>query len=111
MRHTLRKYLSNRGSALFMVLSTMTALLISCTAMYFSVVSSRSTQYAVFYQQQSYQSATSLADAVMASIVSGSGGFEDDDQESGGFSLIFEDTEMTEGESYTFGDDQEEYAW
>lgn len=41
----------------------------------------------------------------------GSGGFEDDDQESGGFSLIFEDTEMTEGESYTFGDDQEEYAW
>lgn len=77
MRHTLRKYLSNRGSALFMVLSTMTALLISCTAMYFSVVSSRSTQYAIFYQQQSYQSATSLADAVMASIVSGSGGFED----------------------------------
>ena len=41
----------------------------------------------------------------------GSGGFEDDDQESGGFSLVFEDVEMTEGESYTFGDDQEEYAW
>lgn len=38
----------------------------------------------------------------------GSGGFEDDEQESGGFSFIFEDTEMTEGETYTFGDDQEE---
>lgn len=75
MRHTLRKYLSNRGSALFMILSTMTALMISCTAMYFSVVSSRSTQYAIFYQQQSYQSAVSLADAIMASITSGQGGF------------------------------------
>ena len=40
----------------------------------------------------------------------GSGGFEDD-QENGGVSLIFENLEMTEGESYTFGDDQDEYAW
>lgn len=68
MKHTIRKYISNRGSALFMVLSTMTALMISCMAMYFSVVSSRSTQYAIFYQQQSYQSAVSLSDALIASI-------------------------------------------
>lgn len=39
----------------------------------------------------------------------GSGGFEDD-QEEGGVSLEFEDLEMTEGESYTFGDDQDEYV-
>lgn len=75
MRHTLRKYLSNRGSALFMVISTMTALMISCMAMYFSVVSSRSTQYAIFNQQQSYQSATSLSDAIIASLVTGKGDF------------------------------------
>ncbi len=29
MAHSLRKYLSNRGSALFMVISTMTALMIA----------------------------------------------------------------------------------
>lgn len=68
MRHTLRKYLSNRGSALFMVLSTMTALMICCMAMYFSVISSRSTQYAVFNQQQAYQSAVSLSDAIIAGM-------------------------------------------
>lgn len=76
MKHTLSKFLSNRGSALFMVLSTMTALMISCMAMYFSVISSRSTQYAIFYQQQSYQTATSLSDAIFASMFSGKGGFE-----------------------------------
>lgn len=64
MTHTLRKYLSNRGSALFMVLSTMTALLIAVMAMYFSVVSSRSVQYAVFNQNQSYQSAVSVQEAL-----------------------------------------------
>ncbi len=69
MRHTLRKYLSNRGSALFMVLSTMTALMVCCMAMYFSVVSSRSTQYATFYQQQAYQSAASLSDTVIAGLM------------------------------------------
>lgn len=68
MTHTLRKYLSNRGSALFMVLSTMTALLIAVMAMYFSVVSSRSVQYAVFNQEQSYQSAISLQNAMTADL-------------------------------------------
>lgn len=65
MTHTLRKYMSNRGSALFMVLSTMTALLMAVMAMYFSVVSSRSVQYAVFNQNQSYQSAVSIQDALV----------------------------------------------
>lgn len=71
MKHTLRKYLSSRGSALFMVLSTMTALLIVVMAMYFSVVSSRSVQYAVFNQEQSYQSSVSVADAVIAGLNDG----------------------------------------
>lgn len=71
MKHTLRKYLSSRGSALFMVLSTMTALLIVVMAMYFSVVSSRSVQYAVFNREQSYQSSISVADAVIAGLNDG----------------------------------------
>ena len=71
MKHTLRKYLISRGSALFMVLSTMTALLIVVMAMYFSVVSSRSVQYAVFNQEQSYQSSISVADAVIAGLNDG----------------------------------------
>lgn len=65
----LRKYINNRGSALFMVISTMTALMISCMAMYFSVVSSRSTQYAVFNQQQSKQVAASVNDALVAGMM------------------------------------------
>ncbi|MGN1119839.1 MAG: hypothetical protein ACI4Q4_05735 [Oscillospiraceae bacterium] len=65
MKHTLRKYLSNRGSALFMVISTMTALLIAVMAMYFSVVSSRTVQYAVFNQEQAFQSAVSIQDAIV----------------------------------------------
>lgn len=72
MAHTLRKYLSCRGSALFMVLSTMTALMICCMAMYFSVVSSRSTQYATFNQQQSYQSAVSISDTLIGGLNDGS---------------------------------------
>ncbi len=66
MVHSIRKYLCNRGSALFMVLTTMTALMITCMAMYFAVVSSRSAGFAVFNQQQSYQSAISVADMVIA---------------------------------------------
>lgn len=77
MRHMLRKYLSNRGSALFMVLSTMTALMVCCMAMYFSVISSRSTQYAIFNQQQAYQSTTSLSDAFIAGMIDGKGIFKD----------------------------------
>ena len=34
-----------------------------------------------------------------------------DTQGDGGLKLIFEDIEMTEGNTYTFGDDQEEYEW
>ena len=72
MRTFMRKYISNRGSALFMVLSTMTALMLSCMAMYFSVISSRSTQYAVFNQQQSNQVSLSIADMVLSGLMGGS---------------------------------------
>ncbi len=68
MLHIFRKYLSNRGSALFMVISTMTALLISSMAMYFTLVTSHSAQYAVFNKMQSAQSAKSIADIVYKSI-------------------------------------------
>ncbi len=68
MAHTLKKFISCRGSALFMVVSTMTALTICCMAMYFSVVSSRSTQYAIFNQRQAYESASSIAEAVLAGV-------------------------------------------
>ena len=71
MAHSLRKYLSNRGSALFMVISTMTALMIACMAMYFSVLSSRTTQFATFFREQSYQSALSLNDMVLAGLMDG----------------------------------------
>lgn len=69
MRHKLRKYISRRGSALFMVLSVMTALIVTSLAMYFSVVSSRKTQYAIFNQQQSYQSALSLNESLLGGII------------------------------------------
>lgn len=70
--HLFKKYLNNRGSALFMVISTMTAVMMSCMAMYFSVISSRSAQYAVFNQQQSKQAAISISDAVLAAMMDGS---------------------------------------
>lgn len=65
MVRSLRKYLCNRGSALFMVVSTMTALMITCMAMYFSVVSMRSVGFAMFNQQQSYQSSISVANMIV----------------------------------------------
>ncbi len=68
MTYAFRKYLDKRGSALFMVLSLMTALMILVMAMYFSVVSSRDVQYKVFYQEQAYRSATSLSDAIVAGL-------------------------------------------
>ncbi|MGN0649607.1 MAG: hypothetical protein ACI4KM_04155 [Oscillospiraceae bacterium] len=71
MSQTFRKYINNRGSALFMVLSTMTALFLLVTAMYFSVISSRSVQYAVFNQEQAYQSSISISDALVAALTSG----------------------------------------
>lgn len=70
MKHKFRKYISKRGSALFMVLSVMTSLIVTCMAMYFSVVSSRKTQYAIFNQQQSYQSALSLNESLLGAIYS-----------------------------------------
>lgn len=73
--HLFRRYINNRGSALFMVISVMTAIMVSCMAMYFSVVSSRSSQYAVFNQQQSRSSAESIADAVLAGIMEGNSKF------------------------------------
>ncbi len=71
MKHRFRKYLGNRGSALFMVLSTMTALMVLVMAMYFSVVSSRAVQYKVFNQEQAYRSAISISDTIYASLGSG----------------------------------------
>lgn len=68
MAHILRKYTSNRGSALFMVISTMTALIISCMAMYFTMVSANSAQYAVFGQMQATQTAESVLDIVKNSL-------------------------------------------
>lgn len=68
MRHVFRKYTSNRGSALFMVISTMTALLVSVMAMYFAMVSSRQTQYAVFNKMQASQSAQSIAEIVSTGL-------------------------------------------
>lgn len=49
----------------------MTALMIVAMGMYFSVVSSRSVQYAVFNTEQSYQSATSISDAIAAGLMGG----------------------------------------
>lgn len=72
MAHAFRKYLNKRGSALFMVLSLMTALMILVMAMYFSVVSSREVQYKVFYQEQAYRSASSLSDAIVAGLTNDS---------------------------------------
>lgn len=68
MRYIFRKYISNRGSALFMVISTMTALMVSCMAMYFSMVSARASQYAVFNQMQANQTAQSIADTIYNSM-------------------------------------------
>lgn len=83
MRHKFRKYISKRGSALFMVLSVMTALIVTSMAMYFSVVSSRKTQYAIFNQQQSYQSALSLNESLLGGIIA-----RTDDANKSGFTAL-----------------------
>lgn len=103
MKHKFRKYISKRGSALFMVLSVMTALIVTCLAMYFSVVSSRKTQYAIFNQQQSYQSALSLNESILGGIIA-----RTDDTEKTGFTALAEavdkmslgDTITTKGNDY-----------
>lgn len=96
MAHSLRKYLSNRGSALFMVISTMTALMIACMAMYFSVISARTTQFATFFREQSYQSAVSLNDMVLAGLMDGT-------LTSGDKDLLSTLSDMKEGETITTG--------
>lgn len=68
MKHALRKYLSPCGSALFMVVSTMAALIVMVTAMYMSVLSSRQVQYATFDHEQTYVTSTSLSDMVYSYI-------------------------------------------
>lgn len=73
MKHALRKYLSSGGSALFMVISTMAALMVLITAMYLSVVSSRTVQFTIFNQDQAYVSAASLTDMMMAAVMSPKG--------------------------------------
>lgn len=97
MKHKFRKYISRRGSALFMVLSVMTALIVTCLAMYFSVVSSRKTQYAIFNQQQTYQSALSLNESMLAGIIA-----RTDDAEKSGFTALAEAIDkMSVGETIT----------
>lgn len=96
MAHSLRRYLSNRGSALFMVISTMTALMVACMAMYFSVLSARTTQFATFFQQQSYQSAVSLNDMMRMGLMDGT-------FMSGDFDLLSVLSDMNEGDTITTG--------
>lgn len=71
MKHALRKYWSNRGSALFMVVGTMSALIMLVTAMYLSVLSSREVQLTVFNQEQAYVSSTALSDMIQSYLNSG----------------------------------------
>lgn len=94
MAHMLRKYLSNRGSALFMVISTMTALIISCMAMYFTMVSARESQYAVFSQMQTTQTAVSLKDVILNSFSPESGNAD-------GNALFEKILKLDKGESIT----------
>ena len=96
MTYAFRKYLNKRGSALFMVLSLMTALMILVMAMYFSVVSSRDVQYKVFYQEQAYRSATSLSDAIVAGLKGNSW-----QTASGSSSLLSAISGMSEGATIT----------
>lgn len=96
MTYAFRKYLNKRGSALFMVLSLMTALMILVMAMYFSVVSSRDVQYKVFYQEQAYRSATSLSDAIVAGLKGNSW-----QTATGSSPLLSAFTNMSEGDTIT----------
>lgn len=68
MKHALRKYISPCGSALFMVVSTMAALIVLVTAMYMSVLSSRQVQFATFDQEQAYVTSGSIGDMVYSYI-------------------------------------------
>ncbi len=96
MAYAFRKYLNKRGSALFMVLSLMTALMILVMAMYFSVVASKDVQYKVFYQEQAYRSATSLSDAIVAGLKGNSW-----QTATGSSPLLTAFTQMSEGDTIT----------
>ena len=99
MKHALRKYLSNRGSALFMVLSLMTALMILVMAMYFSVVSSRNVQLKVFNQEQAYRSSANIAEAIANGLDGHAWLNEDGDP--GEFEALIQ--KLTEGQTVTTG--------
>lgn len=71
MKHALRKYLSPCGSALFMVVSTMAALIVLVTAMYMSVVSAGRVQYATFFEEQAYVTSTSVSDIICSYLADG----------------------------------------
>lgn len=74
MKHALRKYIAPCGSALFMVVSTMAALVVLVTAMYMSVVSSGKVQMASFNQEQAYVTSTSIGDMVYSYLMKSSEG-------------------------------------
>ena len=76
-----------------MVLSTMTALMITCMAMYFAVLSSASAQISVFNQQQSYQSARSISDIIFR-------GLENGTLSAGSNKLVDKMMEMEVGDSF-----------
>lgn len=97
MRHVFKKYTSNRGSALFMVISTMTALLISVMAMYFAMVSSRQTQYAVFNKMQASQTSQSIVNIVYQSIA------DPANHAAGGGVLLQQMKDLDVGESISTG--------
>lgn len=60
----MKKLLNNRGSALFMVLSVMTVLIIAATSVYFVVWSNQTTAYTHYEGEQAYQTAYSVSNAV-----------------------------------------------
>lgn len=52
-----------------------------------------------------------VSGVLLNNVITITQGADSDDSQNGGFSLVFEEGEMTEGESYTFGDDQDEYEF
>ena len=60
----MKKLLNNRGSALFMVLSIMTVLIIAATAVYFVMWSNQTTAQTHYEGEQAYQTAHSVSNAV-----------------------------------------------
>lgn len=92
MKHALRKYITPCGSALFMVVSTMAALIVLVTAMYMSVLSSRQVQYAIFDQEQAYVSSSTIADGLRAYLAK--------DKNSALAKLLTDESKMAVGDKY-----------